>query len=157
MPDERREIQLKRPASHSCSRRFIIYSTRAGRTQEGVYCAGTGNWDSHQTLCRMAAKKPSQGCTPGRVRRYCPRLSESMSLHTSSPVLQRCSSLALQSIKRHEESAVPAALPSRFLQAPASRWSTQVRRRLRRAASPIAESEIAERVDRLDPAAAGAT
>ena len=108
MPDERREIQLKRPASHSCSRRFIIYSTRAGRTQEGVYCAGTGNWDSHQTLCRMAAKKPSQGCTPGRVRRYCPRLSESMSLHTSSPVLQRCSSLALQSIKRHEESAVSA-------------------------------------------------
>ena len=44
MPDERREIQLKRPASHSCSRRFIIYSTRAGRTQEGVYDVGAEDW-----------------------------------------------------------------------------------------------------------------
>src|SRR5262249_3628503 len=28
MPDERREIQLKRPASHTCSRRFDFYNTR---------------------------------------------------------------------------------------------------------------------------------
>src|SRR5439155_9433061 len=44
MPDQRREIQFKRPASHSCSRRFIIYSTRAGRTQEGVYDVGAEDW-----------------------------------------------------------------------------------------------------------------
>ena len=35
MPDERREIQLKRPASHTCSRRFDFYTTPGGGSARG--------------------------------------------------------------------------------------------------------------------------
>jgi hypothetical protein len=47
MPDERREIRIKRPASHTRSRRFIFYSTRKGGAQEGGARSARIRCDGH--------------------------------------------------------------------------------------------------------------
>src|SRR5690349_20193617 len=83
MPDERREIQLKRPASHKRSRRFNFYITSSGGAQEGgdeVGAVGGTFKDGLVTNVTDAGNPLSQnGC-----RGTQPRSGERMQPHGAS-------------------------------------------------------------------------
>jgi len=60
MPDERREIRIKRPASHTCSRRFIFYNTRGRRAQGGGDGFGTKAGPNSGSRCDVGHRPSTE-------------------------------------------------------------------------------------------------